>query len=295
MNPSTGSLPFEITPPPAGGLGCVIEGFDLRRTDTETAAVIKRLVYEKKLLVFRGQRLETEEYLDVARRFGRPQVYFQSHYHHPEHPEIFVSSNVKENGEKIGVAGTGRFWHTDYSFFDEPLSTTMVYPQVLPRGRKTFYIDMERVLASLPDHLRRTVEGRKAFHEATYYYKVQPWDIDKAIAELMEEFRRLSPGAVHPMVIRHPVTGARSLYVSRGFTTRIMDMPHEESRAVLDELFAFVERPEHIHAHVWEEGDILYWDNRPLIHKASEVAAGDPSVSFRIGVYDGLPFHDDGA
>ena len=196
------------------------------------------------------------------------------------------------DGKKVGVAGTGRFWHSDYQFFDEPLSLTFVYPKIIPRGhRATMFIDMERVLAALPAHLREALAGARCFHEAVMYYKVQARDIDRAITDLMAEFRQLSPGAHHPAIITHPVTSAQSLYVSEGFTMSVDGMRHEESQRLLAELFAFVRRPEHVHEHPWGEGDLMLWDNRCLIHMSSGIPKGEQSCSYRIGVYDGLPFY----
>jgi taurine dioxygenase len=275
------------------GIGVEITDFDLAKVTPDEVSELRDLVYRHKLLVFRGQRMDEERYLAMARRFGRPQIYFQAHYHHPDHPEIFVSSNVPKDGKKVGVAGTGRFWHTDYSFFDEPLSTTFVYPQIIPKSgkRETYYIDMERVYRELPEGLRTRIEGTRSFHEVTWYYKVQPSDIDRAIIDLVRQIRAEAPGAVHPTVIRHPITGARFLYVSEGFTTRVEGLDYETSGALLDELFAFIGQERFIHVHPWQEGDVLYWDNRGLLHRASEIRSGEPSMSYRIGVYDGLPFY----
>jgi len=275
-------------------VGVVIEDLDLSEVTEEQVAELRRLVYDHKLIVFRHQDMGTEEYLRMARRFGRPQVYFQDHYHHPAHPEIFVSSNVPENGRKVGVSGTGRFWHTDYQFFDEPLSTVFMYPQVLPSpgARATVFVDMERVWEDLSEELRVRLEGAHAFHEVTWYYKVQPSDIDRALIDLVKSIRRESPGAVHPMVIRHPVTGKRSLYVSEGFTSRVLGLPVAESRALLEELFDLIERSPHRHVHTWQEGDVLFWDNRGLIHRAMDQLTDEPSKSYRIGVYDEFPFYE---
>lgn len=275
------------------GLGVEVTDLDIADATDEQVAEIRRLVYRHKLLVFRDQHMDEERYLSMARRFGRLQVYFQDHYHHPDHPEIFVSSNVPQDGQKVGVAGTGRFWHTDYAFFDEPLSTVFVYPQVIPeRGtRETYFIDMEHTWRTMPRPLRDRLVDTHAFHEVTWYYKVQPWDIDRALIDLVREIRRESPGAVHPTVIQHPVTGAESLYVSEGFTTRILELSHDESRETLQELFAFIDQPDHIHTHTWERGDLLFWDNRGLIHRAADTEPDQPSTSYRVGVYDDQPFY----
>jgi taurine dioxygenase len=282
---------LDVTLPEPGKIGVEIRGLDAAALGAADAAAIRELVYRHKLVVFRDQRLDPKVYIAFAQKFGTPQIYFQHNYHHPDHPEIFVSANVPLDGKKVGVAGTGRYWHTDYQFFDEPLPTTMVYPQQLPNAkRETYYIDMERVLDRLPAHLRSAVDGARCVHEAKWRYKVQPCDIDKSITEILEEFGALTPPVIHPAILTHPVTGARSLYISEGFTVGIEGLRHEESKAALREIFAFTERPENVHTHPWRDGDILYWDNRTLLHRASSVPKGQPSVSFRIGVYDGLPF-----
>ena len=91
-----------INPNPSGDIGAEILGLDLKDTSPEQATSIKGVVYQHKLVVFREQKLSREEYLAFAKKLGRPQIYLQKNYHHPDHPEIFVSSNVPENGKKVG-------------------------------------------------------------------------------------------------------------------------------------------------------------------------------------------------
>jgi taurine dioxygenase len=120
---------------------------------------------------------------------------------------------------------------------------------------------------------------------------VQPFDVDKGIGELMEQFHREAPGAVHPAVIRHPVDGREALYVSSGFTQRVDAIPHERSQALLRDLFAFVEHESRVCTVPWQLGDLMLWDNRQVIHRSSGNLHGLASRSYRIGVYDGLPFY----
>ena len=277
---------------PQAGLGVETATRIQDLTASGDLSALRELVWRAKLVVLTGQDFTNPEYVAFARRLGHVRPYFQDNYHHPDHPEIFVSSNVPENGQKVGVAGTGRMWHSDYSMFDDPLSMTMVAPRIVPRGkRETHFIDMGRVLRELPPELRRPLAGRRTFHEATWYYKIQPKDIDRAIVELIDEFRKLSPGAWHPAEIEHPFTGERMLYVSSGFTTKVEGMSQEEGNAFLQRLCAFVEQERFIHAQAWREGDILLWDNRFFIHHASTVAPGEASKSYRISLNDGLPFY----
>src|SRR5688572_955066 len=118
--PSTAAYPFRSAPRTGGALGVEITGLDVEALDQAGAAELRRLVYEHKLAVLRGLELSDEAYIALARKLGRPQIYFQPNYHHPDHPEIFVSANVPIEGRKVGVAGTGRYWHTDYQFFTDP-------------------------------------------------------------------------------------------------------------------------------------------------------------------------------
>lgn len=283
---------MKIETKPNDIIGAEITNFDAKKATAEDAALIRKTVYERKLVVFRDQSFTNEEYIAFATKIGRPQIYFQPNYHHPDHPELFVSSNVPENGKKVGVAGTGRYWHTDYQFFPEPLPLTMLQPKVLPNGRReTSYIDLTRVYVDLPASLRQHIDGKKAIHEAKWRYKITPEDIDRAIVDIMEEFEKLAPATMHPAVIRHPVTNAEILYISRGFTTGIEGLSYEENRRFLPDLFAFIEQPQYMHTHRWELGDILLWDNRYLLHRAGDTPKGEKSVSYRIGIYDDLPFY----
>lgn len=284
--------PLDVRPPDEGSLGVVLHGLDPASLDEARVREVRELVWREKLVVLRDLELSDAAYVDLGHRMGRVRPYFQDHYHHPEHPEIFVSSNVPHDGQKVGVAGTGRMWHTDYSFFDDPLSMTMVRPRIIPEAsRGTHYIDMVQVLAELPADLRAAVEGKRCFHDAVQYYKVQPWDIDRAICELMEEFHREAPGAWHPAIQTHPVTGETYLYVSRGFTTKVEGLKYEENRELLDRLFAFIEEERFIRTQPWRMGDILFWDNRSLIHHATSIASGMQSESHRISLNDGQPFY----
>ncbi len=292
---STGASPEELPLPSSEaappGLDPQSIELDLTTIDEAMAARLRGLAYQHKLLVFKNQDLSDEQYIAFARKIGTPEPYFQAHYHHPEHPEIFVSSNVPLNGAKVGVAGTGRMWHCDYSFFDRPLAFTCVFPKILPSTkRETYYIDMARVYRDLPAPLKAEIEGLTAFQDAWDYYKVQPFDIDKAVRELIEAWHDEAPGASHPVVTTHPVTSERILYCSSGFTKRVEGVTRERSDELLSQLFAFAEQPHYRHRQEWQEGDLFMWDNRSLIHHASSVPAGEKSRSYRISLYDALPF-----
>ncbi|WP_165223859.1 TauD/TfdA dioxygenase family protein [Aquisphaera insulae] len=292
---SQATVALQVVEPRAGEIGAEVRGIDVKRLPAGSPEFgeIRNLIYRHRLVVIRGQQLDEAQYVEFARKMGRPQVYFQSNYHHPDHPEIFVSSNVKEQGRKIGVAGTGNYWHTDCSFEQKPLSWTSIYPQVFePKRRGTLYIDMTKVYRDLPSELRARVDGATAIHAGQLRYKVQESDIDRSLKELLERIDREVPPVRHPAVITHPVTKERILYLNSGFTVRLEGLNHEENAATLKGLFDFIEREEHVHDHRWDEGDLIIWDNRSLVHMSTSVSPGERSKSYRIGIYDGQPFYE---
>lgn len=292
---TTQTLELEITEAKPGKIGAEIKGLDVNSLTSQSPelAMIRNLIYKNKLVVLRDQELDEDSYVAFARKLGRPQTYFQPQYHHPNHPEIFVSSNVPdENGNKIGVSGTGKYWHTDCQFEKQPLSFTSVYPLIFPKlSRETSYIDMVEVYKALPASLKSQVDGAFFIHEGQMRYKVQAEDIDKSLRDLLDRINDQVPPVQHPAVIEHPVTGDKALYVSSGFTTKRVGLSFEENQRFMQELFAFIEQQERVHTHYWEEGDLIIWDNRSLIHKASGVKPGETSKMYRVGIYDELPFY----
>jgi taurine dioxygenase len=288
---------MEITEAMPGHIGAEIKGIDITELEAGSPVIkrIRDLLYTNKLVVLRDQDLTPEEYVDFTRKLGRPQVYFQPQYHHPDHAEIFVSSNVVEaDGKRLGVSGTGRYWHTDCQFEKTPLSFTSVYPLVFPKSaRETSYIDMSRVYENLPSDLRKKVDTENAafIHEGQMRYKVQASDIDRSLRELLDRINEEVPPVRHPAVIKHPVTGTKILYASSGFTTKFVGLNYEDNQRFMKAIFDFSEQPEFVHTHHWEEGDLIIWDNRYLNHKASTTKPGELSKSYRIGIYDAFPFY----
>lgn len=292
---TTQTLELEITEAKPGKIGAEIKGLDVNSLSSQSPelAMIRNLIYKNKLVVLRDQELDEEGYVAFARKLGKPQTYFQPQYHHPKHPEIFVSSNVPdENGNKIGVSGTGKYWHTDCQFEKQPLSFTSVYPLIFPKmSRETSYIDMVEVYKNLPAKLKSAVDGATFIHEGQMRYKVQAEDIDKSLRELLDKINEQVPPVAHPAIIEHPVTGDKALYISSGFTTKMVGLNYEDNQRLMRELFDFIEQKEHVHSHYWEEGDLIIWDNRSVIHKASGVKPGETSKMYRVGIYDDQPFY----
>jgi taurine dioxygenase len=221
-------------------------------------------------------------------------------YQHPEVPEIFVSSNVPENGKQIGVPKTGKFWHADYQFMPDPFGITLIHPQVVPeKNRGTYFIDMGRAYAKLPDELKKEIDGTFCRHSVRKYFKIRPHDVYRPISEIIAEVETKTPAVRQPTTFTHPLTGETVLYISEGFTVGIEDadgnpLDDELLKRLFDVTGQLDDTFEHdnIHLQSFEKGDLLVWDNRSLIHRARHTTTPEPTVSYRVTVHDERKLHD---
>ena len=251
-----------------------------------------RSIYRHRLIVIRGAELNKRS-TSNSREKGDPQIYFQDNYHHPDYPGIVrFFRNVKEGeGERSAWRAPETTGTPTAQFQEKPLSWTSIYPQIFPKKyRGTLYIDMAKVYQNLPDELRNYVDGATAVHAGQLRYKVKESDIDRSLKDLLEWINKEVPPVRHPAVIVHPITKEKILYMNSGFTVQLEGLTYEENQRRLKALFDFIEREEHVHTHIWDEGDLIIWDNRSLIHMSSTVPQGE--LSKPIGIYDGEPFYE---
>ncbi|MEU5093281.1 TauD/TfdA family dioxygenase [Streptomyces sp. NPDC020996] len=284
-------------------IGATVEGFDHAAASAEDIDAIKAAVYTKKIVVLKDQDLVPRQFLELGQLFGRPETYYEPMYKHPEVEEIFVSSNVPEDGKQIGVPKTGKFWHADYQFMPDPFGLTFIYPQVIPeRNRGTYFIDMGKAYEQLPEDLKKEVAGTFSQHSVRKYFKIRPSDVYRPISEIIEEVDTKTPPVVKPSTFIHPMTGETVLYISEGFTIGMEDgdgKPLEsdllqrlfEATGQLDDTFTHP----NIHLQTFEKGDLLVWDNRSLIHRARHTTTPEPTVSLRVTVHDERKLYDEAA
>ncbi|WP_207400475.1 (3R)-3-[(carboxymethyl)amino]fatty acid oxygenase/decarboxylase [Actinomadura roseirufa] len=274
-------------------IGTTVEGFDPVNASADEIEELRRTVYEKKIVVLRGQDLDPKGLLALGRRFGRTEAYYQPMYRHPDVHEVFVSSNVDEDGRQIGVPKTGKFWHSDYQFMPAPFDITFIYPRVLPeRNRGTYFIDMAQAYEQLSDELKEAAHDTRALHSVRRYFKIRPSDVYRPLSEVSAEVDAETPPSVHPTVIDHRFTGEKILYISEGFTHGIQDADGRERPDLLNALLeasgqldTTFQHP-NIHLQTFEKGDLLVWDNRTLAHRALHTTTPEPAVSHRVTVYD---------
>ena len=261
-----------ITPLPAP-LGAEVRDFDLTRPVDEAAfRAVHRAHLDHHVLVFRDQRITPAQQIDFSRRFGPLQIHVLHQFQLAGHPEILIVSNVVEDGKPIGLGDAGHFWHSDLSYKERPSLGSLLHAQTLPaEGGDTLFANMHLAWDTLPDALKRRVAGLQAEHSYLAKYaelqRRSPWRPDLSDAQKAQ----VRP-VVHPVVRTHPETGRPALFVSEHFTTRIVGIDEAESRDLLAQLFAHSVHPDHVYRHRWADHDMVFWDNRSVMH----LAAGCP-------------------
>jgi taurine dioxygenase len=251
---------------------------------------IHRAHLDHHVLVFRDQRITPDQQIAFSRRFGPLQIHVLRQFQLNTHPEILVVSNVKLDGQAIGLGDAGQLWHSDLSYKEHPSLGSMLHAQELPEeGGDTLFANMHLAWDTLPTALKALVDGRQAEHNyLARYAELQqrsPWRPNLTPQQIAE----VKP-VLHPVVRIHPETGRRALFVSEHFTTRIVGLPEDESREVLAQLFAHSVRPEHIYRHRWQPHDMVFWDNRSLMHLATGCPPHLRRTLYRTTIEGDAPF-----
>jgi len=263
---------FEIRPL-AGHVGAEIIGLDLRLPlNDQDFASIHRAHLDHHVVVFRDQRITPQQQIDFSRRFGVLQIHVLKQFLLAGHPEILIVSNIVENGQPVGLGDAGKYWHSDLSYKELPSLGSMLHAQELPsEGGDTLFADMHRAWDTLPSALREAVEGRQAVHSYTARYSEGKNAANWRPTLTTEQLAQVVT-VTHPVVRTHPENGRKALFVSEGFTTHIVGLPEDESRELLQQLYAHSVREDNVYRHQWQAHDMVFWDNRSLIH----LAAGCP-------------------
>ncbi len=261
------SPPRIAVTPTGGGLGAAISGVDLRALDDPTFVAIRRAFIDHSVLLFRGQRLSDDDLIAFSRRFGEldwAPIQENGRRFVEGRPEIYVVSNVIENGVAIGSLGAGEaVWHTDMSYLDDPPMASMLYAiEIPPEGGDTGFCNMYSAYEALPAALKQRIAGLLIKHDGTYnsggYLRAGVTATDDP---------RTSPGAIHPLVCTHPESGRRCLYLGRRRNAYLVGLSLEESEGLLDQLWAVATRDEFTWYNQWRVGDLVLWDNRCTMHR----------------------------
>jgi len=240
--------------------------------------------FTAQVLVFRGLELTADRFLAFGRQFGRPEPHVIDQFHHPEHADILILSNRKQDGEPVGLADAGTYFHTDYSYLDVPARCTMLYSVEVPKkGGDTLFADQYAAYDDLPDVMKRRIDGLVALHH--YGNRDELDQASRTVASVLSEEQEQKMSWVrHRIVRRHPVTGRKALYAVSGSSFGIEGMPRDESHALLDELKRHATQDKYRLRLKYGVGDLVIWDNASLLHSATLTDPEDPRTLWRITV-----------
>lgn len=272
---------------PMGGVGAEITGVDIRRLGNAEFDAIHSAFAEHGLVFLRDQQITEDDHIAFARRFGDINInrFFAAH---PDHPEIALVA--KDVGQRDNIGGG---WHTDHSYDAEPAMGSILVARDLPeRGGDTLFASMYAAFDALSEGFRDMLRGLNAVHSARHIFGAAGGyasETDAAgnrignadTADAMQD-------VVHPVVIRHPLSGKEALYVNPAFTLHFEGWTMTESKPLLDQLHAHCARPEFTTRFEWKPGSIAFWDNRATWHYALNDYHGHRRVMHRITI-DGGP------
>lgn len=249
--------------------GAEVSGLDITQPlGADRVQELHQALGENGILLFRDARLSPEQHIAFSRQFGPLEAHVVGDFNLPDHPEIFVVSNVKEEGKIKGAVYAGQYWHSDLSYMLKPSLGSLLLCHEMPEiGGDTMWANMYQAYDTLSDVMKNFLGGLNAVHDYSNAYDTYFAHL-KERPPLTPEQRAKTPPVEQPMVRTHPVTGKKTLYVNPGFTTGIVGMSREESRPILEFLFRHSTRPEFIYRHQWRPHDLIFWDNRSTMHYA---------------------------
>jgi taurine dioxygenase len=260
------ALPFEIRPltPRLGA-----EVIDVRLAQGISDAVfagIHAAFLRHQVLLFEPQDVPPATQVAFARRFGEVQVHVMNQYHAGGHPELYRLSNLDENGRPTGKhpdRGT-LAWHTDGSWSRITGQATIIYGEVVPHvGGETHFCDMYGAYDRLSAEWKTRIAHLRAVHNLDFSRTRRHGE------DLMTEAQKHQrPPVDHPVVRTHPETGRRCVYLGDHAET-ILGLPYDDGRALIEELNAMIIHPDLTYEHRWTAGELLLWDNRCVLHKAT--------------------------
>ena len=247
-------------------------------------AEVRDAFFASQVLVFRRQKFSPAGYLKFARQFGRPEPHVIDQFHHPEHADILILSNVRKNGEPIGLADAGTYFHTDYSYLEVPARATLLYSVEVPKqGGDTLFANQYAAYDGLSAAMKERIEGLVALHH--YGNRDDLDQRSRTVASVLSEDQEKKMTWVrHPVVRKHPVTGRKALYSVSGSSFGIEGMPEDEAIELLDELKVHATQPKYQLRLKYGVGDVVIWDNASLLHSATLTDADDPRTLWRITV-----------
>ena len=255
-------------------LGATVEGLDLAQPLTQNnLAVVQKALGAYGVIRFPKQHLTAQQLVDFSARFGKLEINVANSHQEPGLPQIMILSNIIENGKAIGLSDAGQSWHTDMSYSKTIAFANVLYGIKIPhRNGKTLgnteFCNMHAAYDGLAAVLKQKLEGKTVLHDFNKFWDMMRREKGSTRPPLTPAQRKARPPVSHPIFLTHPLTGRRVLYANPGYAMRINELPERESDDMLAYLFEHQTQAQYRYAHVWEEGDLMLWEDIGTIHNA---------------------------
>ncbi|MCS5593372.1 MAG: TauD/TfdA family dioxygenase [Porticoccaceae bacterium] len=258
------------------GCGAVVTDLQLANLTNDALVELRGVFAEYGLLFFRNQDLTPDQHLEFAERFGRIVInkFFKTTTEFPQIAEV-----RKEKAQQTNIGGG---WHTDHSYDAIPAMGSILVARTLPKtGGDTQFANLAAAYDALPEDLKKRIENLRAVHSNTHLYGENGLYRQTDLSEQLGGVDRVGD-ATHPVVIIHPESGRKVLYVNPGHTIQFEGWDFTESRALLDELYEHVIQPQFTCSFNWLPGSVTFWDNRCTWHQANNDYQGQARLMHRI-------------
>src|SRR5262245_29929047 len=247
-----------------------IDGIDITRpVDDATWAEIRAAFEEHSVLVFRGQTLDDDTQIAFSRRFGGLEVTRSMNpaagtpFARQSNLDIKTGEVIPPDDRRMIYQLANMLWHSDSSFKTVPALCSLLSARIIPpEGGATEFASGRAAYPSLPESLKRRVERAIVIHDFA-------WSRDQVRPGFFTaEERAAYPPVRHPLVRTNPVNGRPALFLG-AHASHIEGLPLDEGRALLKTLLDHVTQPEFRYRHEWRQGDLVVWDNRCVLHRAT--------------------------
>ena len=272
----------EMIQPTGSGVGAFVNGIDLADSLSDNmVGELRNALGKHGVLFFRDQNISPEAHMTFAEKFAPINVNrFIAHV--DGYPKI--TQVLKEPDQKKNIGGG---WHTDHTYDTEPAMGSILLAREMPKhGGDTIYAGTCRAYETLSDSFRKTLDGLKATHSSRHVFGPQARYVQKGedTAGRLGNNEAATQDSVHPLVITHPISGKKSIYVNPGFTTGIEGWHDAEAEPFLKILYDHIAKPEHTYRFQWAPGSIAFWDNRATWHYAVNDYHGERRLMHRITI-----------
>ena len=261
-----------------GGVGVEIHGVDIKKLSNSQFSSIRDAFVKYGLIFFREQSITPDQHIEFAERWGEINInrFFAKVEGYEKIAEV-----LKEEDQELNIGGA---WHTDHSYDDVPaMGSILVAKEVPDQGGDTLFANMYKAYEDLSDGFKETLSNLKAIHSSRHVFGEQSSYGEQTNNQIRNP-ELATQDAIHPVIITHPESGKKALYVNPSFTIGIEGWSKEESRALLDFLYSQAVSEENITRFKWKKDSIAFWDNRCTWHYALNDYPGKRRLMHRITV-----------